>query len=159
MLQSPGPTSLFVPLEEGKLVSIGSGTSSDLRLPGTALNHITINGIDKLLSNGNTEVALNGAAVVEEVLLVHGDILQIPSYKLIYLDPAVDIARIKQLKEAKAAENSNTESAEEEARKSGPSSPIIKPNIKPKAQFKHNADAIWKKRIAEAAFEVCPNFH
>ena len=87
MLQSPGPTSLFVALEEGKLVSIGSGTSSDLRLPGTALNHITVNGIDKLLSNGNTEIALNGSAVVEEVLLVHGDILQIPSYRFLFKIP------------------------------------------------------------------------
>ena len=76
MLQSPAPTALFVQLKPNKLISIGSGTSSDLRLPGTALNHITINGVDKLLSNGSTEVGLNGVNIIEETVLVHGDILR-----------------------------------------------------------------------------------
>ena len=43
---------------------------------GTALNHITINGVDKLLSNGSTEVGLNGVNIIEETVLVHGDILR-----------------------------------------------------------------------------------
>ena len=61
------------------MVSIGSGTSSDLRLPGTALNHVTINGIDKLLSNGSTEISLNGIEVTQDSNLLHGDILTLPS--------------------------------------------------------------------------------
>ena len=44
---------------------------------GTALNHITINGVDKLLSNGSTEVGLNGVNIIEETVLVHGDILRV----------------------------------------------------------------------------------
>lgn len=102
VLQSPAPTALFVQLKPNKLISIGSGTSSDLRLPGTfenfprltessseplfdkfekgtALNHITINGVDKLLSNGSTEVGLNGVNIIEETVLVHGDILRVVS--------------------------------------------------------------------------------
>ena len=46
---------------------------------GTALNHITINGVDKLLSNGSTEVGLNGVNIIEETVLVHGDILRVVS--------------------------------------------------------------------------------
>ena len=83
MLQSPAPTALFVQLKPNKLISIGSGTSSDLRLPGTALNHITINGVDKLLSNGSTEVGLNGVNIIEETVLVHGDILRRVCMRLI----------------------------------------------------------------------------
>ena len=48
---------------------------------GTALNHITINGVDKLLSNGSTEVGLNGVNIIEETVLVHGDILRAVSQK------------------------------------------------------------------------------
>lgn len=49
---------------------------------GTALNHITINGVDKLLSNGSTEVGLNGVNIIEETVLVHGDILRSVSKQL-----------------------------------------------------------------------------
>ena len=45
-------------------------------IKGTALNHITINGVDKLLSNGSTEVGLNGVNIIEETVMVHGDILR-----------------------------------------------------------------------------------
>lgn len=55
---------------------------------GTALNHITINGVDKLLSNGSTEVGLNGVNIIEETVLVHGDILRIvfPAARQVSLD-------------------------------------------------------------------------
>jgi len=46
------------------------------------LNHITINGVDKLLSNGSTEVGLNGVNIIEETVLVHGDILRSVSKQL-----------------------------------------------------------------------------
>ena len=115
------------------------------------MNHVTISGIDTLLSNGSTEIALNGIEVTQDSNLLHGDVLSLPSYKLVYLDPNIDVTKLKVKHEIKhkamiapTAENSNTESAEEATSKTPP----VKPKIKT------NSDAAWRKRISEATFDL-----
>ena len=159
VLKSPGPTSLFLQLSEGKEFTIGSGSESELRLPGTALKHFGLHGIDQLKPFGQTEVTLNGTEITDLTPLSHGDMIVIPNYKLVYLDPAADPAQLKE--NQKTNENSNTESCEEEIQKSeiAKKEPIAKENRPPVREFpqfqqKQNAaDQMWRRKVEEVACE------